>query len=47
MYFVGSRPTWESSAEEALTNDDYNAYLDEMDEKYPMEQNDKVIDMVI
>ena len=47
MYFVGSRPTWESSAEEALTNDDYNAYLDEMDEKYPMKQNDKVIDMVI
>ncbi|RHO56175.1 hypothetical protein DW094_05995 [Ruminococcaceae bacterium AM07-15] len=47
MYFVGSRPTWESSAEEALTNDDYYAYLDEMDEKYPMEQNDKVIDMVI
>lgn len=47
MYFAGSRPTWESSAEEALTNDDYNAYLDEMDKKYPMEQNDKVIDMVI
>ena len=47
MYFVGSRPTWESSAEEALTNDDYNAYLDEMDEKYPMKQNEKVIDMVI
>lgn len=47
MYFSASRPSWQSSAENALSNQDYSDYLDQLAEKYPSEVSERAINLAI
>ncbi len=47
MYFSASRLAWKSSAETALSNQDYNDYLDQLAEKYPSEISERAINLAL
>lgn len=47
MYFSASRPSWQSSAENALSNQDYSDYLDQLAEKYPSEVSERAINLAL
>lgn len=47
MYFSASRPSWQSSAENALANQDYSDYLDQLAEKYPSETSERAVNLAL
>lgn len=47
MYFSASRPAWQSSAESALSNQDYSDYLDQLAEKYSSDISETIVNLVL